>query len=43
MFITEYIYQVCAIRLINQHGADVFEQINTGATPAATNGTAGEP
>lgn len=43
MFITEYIYRVCAIRPINQQGAEVFEQTNTGATSAARNGTAGEP
>lgn len=42
MFITEYIYRVGAIRLINQQGAEVFEQINTEAMSAATNGTAGE-
>jgi len=43
MFITEYIYPVRAIRLINQQGAEVFEQINTGAMSAARNGTPGEP
>lgn len=43
MFITEYIYRVGAIRLTNRQGAEVFEQINTGAMSAARNGTAGEP
>lgn len=42
MFITEYIYRVGAIRLINQQGAEVFEQINTEAMSAARNGTAGQ-
>lgn len=43
MFITEYIYRVGAISLIHQQGAELFEQINTGAMSAASNGTAGEP
>lgn len=41
MFITEYIYRVGAIRLINQQGAEVFEQIYTEAMSAARNGDAG--
>lgn len=43
MFIAGYIYRDRAIRLINQQGAEMIEQINTGAMSAARNGTAGEP